>query len=207
MLRDIIKVLKITLTSLAIAALVLFLTRFERVFSCPAYEVFGGKSHTEDLLVFLTGMGIAILIWSIGVFLFVSIIQIRKHTNIYLYFILLTILSMTHIIKYRVAYETPIINLAMREAICKKGTATSMDASFTDLIEEEYIHIQSKERWLPPLPNRADSICIKYYHDSFTGDFDLTIDFKLPNNMTLDSTQIAKFKLTSNGYQFHDFEM
>lgn len=95
----------------------------------------------------------------------------------------------------------------MREVICTKGTATSMDASFTNLTREEYDHLRSPEDWLPHLPSRSDSICIEYFHDSFFGDYDITIDFTIPSYVILDSNQTFKFKQTSSGYQYHDFAM
>jgi len=205
--HNIIKAMKIICTSLAVATLILYLTRNKSVFSCPAYEVFGGESHSEDFISFVTYLGIAILLWSIGFFLYVSITYLRKHINTFIYFALLTFLSMSQLIKHRRYYEPPIINLGMREEICNKGTATSMDASFTNLKREEYDHLRSLEDWLPLLPSRSDSICIRYFHDSFLGDYDITIDFRIPSNVTLDSNESLKFEKTPSGYQYHDFAM
>jgi hypothetical protein len=173
---------------------------------CDAVDYFvGSLNRGLPGLFFLIKAGIAVILWTLGT-LFWSHTRISKRINIYLYFFLVSVFSMSGIIHSALnSPQNTIPEVAVN--ICNKATGDFQELSFVNLTVEEYNYLNSRDKWMPSIPTVADSLNIEYYHDSFIGDFDLTIDFVLPKGMSLDTLEFSKWTKAGGVYKFNDFKM
>lgn len=195
--------IKIVGTSLIVGFLVLYLRpRPEQI--CLAVDYFvSNTSDGQDFISFIKHTGLAILLWTIG-FLIWSTSKVKKYVNLILYFIILSIGSMSGIIYNSI--NTPRIFPVLALNICNKATGDYSDITFKNLEFHEYQFLNARDEWMPNIPRNANSINIDYYHDSFIGDFDLTIDFKLPPGEELDSLEFSGWDKVGDSYRFNEFK-
>ena len=160
---------------------------------------------SDGLFLFLRNIASTVLLWTIGSFIYAST-SISKYINLYIYFIVLTIGSMSFIIRSSLSTQQIIVP-SIAQDICKKSTDDGTVITFNNLTHIEYTYLTAKDVWMPKIPEAADSINIIYFHDSFFGDYDLTIDFALPNTNVLDTLAFPKWIKNGTCYSFNQYAM
>lgn len=194
---------KIIGISVAVGLAILFLSRNDH-FSCSAIDAFSNKSSFSLLFKAFKLLSIAIGVWIAGLIAFLIIRQ-KKKINIYIYFTLITTLSLSPVILI-VINRHPEENRQIKEHICSKGTDDGMQLSFQKLTKDEYHFINAETNWLPELPGQTKYINIDYYRDDFIGDFHLKIEIELIENGTIDSIRFPKWKNSDNRYYYEDYQ-
>jgi len=202
-MKTIINILKIVGTSIVIGIFILFVTKSNH-FSCPALEIFSNESSFSLMIEAIKMLFLSIGIWLIGLILFL-IVRKKKKINIYLYFTIITIITLSPLI-YNAIKRSPERNRSLKEEICKKGNDDGMMLTFKQLNKKEYNFINSETNWLPSIPNETKSINIDYYRDDFLGDFDLNIELELEENEKIDLVNFPGWTSDKGKLYYQDYQ-
>jgi hypothetical protein len=173
-------------------------------FSCSALDTFYNESVYEHFFHILKKLLIAFGIWISGIIIYFKIKK-KKLINLLVFISLLTILSLYSFIIKAVS-RIPDKNKELKQEVCRKSTDDGMWLEFNNLSKIEYDFINSKNKYLPSVPEESDTINIKFYRDSFLGDFDLNIELKLKPDESLDTIKYPNWYFDGKIYHFNDFQ-
>ena len=195
---------KIIGTSAIVAFSIILLTKNNH-FSCSALDAFSSNSSFIIIFKAIHLLAIAIGIWIAGLIVFLFIRK-KKEINIYLYFTLITTLSLSQLIWFAIG-RIPEENRQLKEQICEKSSDDGMQLRFRKLTKDEYDFINSETKWLPEVPNQTKQINIDYFRDDFLGDFDLKIELELIENKSVDSLNFPNWTKRNGKYYYEDFQI
>lgn len=202
-MKLIVEILKIIGLSVTVGLSVLFFSKSNH-FSCSALNAFDNESSIVLFFNFIKEMLIAFGIWFIGLITY-FIIKKKKRISLFLYFPLLTVISL-HSFIVTAATREPEENRTLKQQICSKSTDDGMILTFLDLNKDEYDFINLKTKWLPVVPIGSEIINIEYYRDDFLGDYDLKIELKLRSEERLDTLKYPKWTFDGTTYHYEEFK-
>ena len=196
--------LKIIGTSTIVAILILWLSKNDH-YSCPAIDAFSSESSFGLMLKAFKLLAIGLGIWLIGLLGFFVIRNITIQLNIYIFFAVITTLSLSPILSIAIN-RTPETNRQLKITICSKSEDDGMWLNFKKLTKEEYDFVNSETHWLPKIPENSNNININYYRDDFLGDFHLSIDLELSSSEIMDSLSYPKWIKSKGKYYYEDYQ-
>lgn len=204
-LKSLLLTLKIIGVSVGTLFLALYLLPKEGHLCSGVNYFVSSHEPLDGLCLLLRNISVTVLLWTMGSFLY-AITSIPKYVNLYIYFIVLTIGSMSLIIKSALSTPQKLVP-SIAQDICKKSTDDGTQITFNNLTQKEYTYLNAKDQWMPKIPEAADSINILYFHESFLGDYDLSIDFALPDTIKLDTLAFPNWIVNGTRYSFNRYVM
>jgi len=202
-MKKALELLKIIGTSVIVGVSILWLSKSDN-YSCTALDAFSSESSFGLMIKAFKLLVIGVGIWILGLIGF-FVIRRKRRLNIYLFFTVITALSLSPIISLAIN-RTPEKNRQLKEIVCSKSEDDGMQLNFKELTKEEYDFVNSETNWLPQIPKNSKSINIDYYRDDFLGDFHLTIELELPNNEKIDSLNFPKWFQSNGKYYYEDYQ-